>query len=97
MMMTITTPPPIIIIIIIFPVTDVYLYIMLQIMADKNMEDTDIVPAPKLIEVVFQNCRGQVDHWVEPYLRITVERLNRTEKTYLKCLFMQLVRGSDNQ
>lgn len=63
-------------------------------MADKNMEDNDIVPAPKLIEVVFQNCRGQVDHWVEPYLRITVERLNRTEKTYLKCLFMQLVRGS---
>jgi hypothetical protein len=57
------------------------------------MEDNDIVPAPKLIEVVFQNCRGQVDHWVEPYLRITVERLNRTEKTYLKCLFMQLVRG----
>lgn len=62
-----------------------------SILADKNMEDNDIVPAPKLIEVVFQNCRGQVDHWVEPYLRITVERLNRTEKTYLKCLFMQLI------
>ncbi|XP_058753664.1 importin beta-like SAD2 [Vicia villosa] len=62
-----------------------------SIMADKNMEDNDIVPAPKLIEVVFQNCRGQVDHWVEPYLRITVERLNRTEKSYLKCLFMQLI------
>ncbi|CAI8598502.1 unnamed protein product [Vicia faba] len=62
-----------------------------SIMADKNMEDTDIVPAPKLIEVVFQNCRGWVDHWVEPYLRITIERLNRTEKSYLKCLFMQLI------
>ncbi|CAK8540920.1 unnamed protein product [Lathyrus sativus] len=62
-----------------------------SIMADKNMEDNDIVPAPKLIEVVFQNCRGQVDHWVEPYLRITVERLNRTQKSYLKCLFMQLI------
>jgi hypothetical protein len=76
-----------------FPVTNIYLYVMLQIMADKDMEDNDIVPAPKLIEVVFQNCRGQVDHWVEPYLRITVERLNRTQKTYLKCLFMQLVRA----
>ncbi|KAL5082745.1 hypothetical protein RYX36_011166 [Vicia faba] len=62
-----------------------------SIMADKNMEDNDIVPAPKLIEVVFQNCRGRVDHWVEPYLRITIERLNRTEKSYLKCLFMQLI------
>jgi len=61
-------------------------------MSDKNMEDNDIVPAPKLIEVVFQNCRGHVDHWVEPYLRITVERLRHTEKSYLKCLFMQVVR-----
>ncbi|KAI4334803.1 hypothetical protein L6164_013512 [Bauhinia variegata] len=62
-----------------------------SIMADRNMEDNDIEPAPKLIEVVFQNCRGQVDHWVEPYLRITVERLRRTEKSYLKCLLMQVV------
>ncbi|KAH1156543.1 hypothetical protein AAZX31_18G263200 [Glycine max] len=62
-----------------------------SIMSDKNMEDNDIVPAPKLIEVVFQNCRGQVDHWLEPYLRITVERLRHTEKSYLKCLFMQVI------
>ncbi|KAF7807445.1 importin beta-like SAD2 [Senna tora] len=64
---------------------------MSSIMTDKNMEDSDIEPAPKLIEVVFQNCRGQVDHWVEPYLRITVERLRRTEKSYLKCLLMQVI------
>ncbi|KAK4258307.1 hypothetical protein QN277_007767 [Acacia crassicarpa] len=62
-----------------------------SIMADKNMEDSDIEPAPKLIEVVFQNCSGQVDHWVEPYLRITVERLRRTEKSYLKCLLIQVI------
>ncbi|XP_057498931.1 importin beta-like SAD2 [Actinidia eriantha] len=62
-----------------------------SIMGDKNLEDGDIEPAPKLIEVVFQNCRGQVDQWVEPYLRITVERLHRTEKPYLKCLLMQVI------
>ncbi|KAJ0093010.1 hypothetical protein Patl1_26134 [Pistacia atlantica] len=62
-----------------------------SIMADKNLEDGDIEPAPKLIEVVFQNCKGQVDQWVEPYLRITVERLRRTEKSYLKCLLMQVI------
>lgn len=62
-----------------------------QIMADKNMEDSDIEPAPKLIQVVFQNCRGQVDQWVEPYLRISVERLRRAEKSYLKCLLIQVV------
>lgn len=60
-------------------------------MADKNLEDADIEPAPKLIEVVFQNCKGHIDHWVEPYLRITVERLQRTERSYLKCLLMQVV------
>ncbi|XP_058183845.1 importin beta-like SAD2 [Rhododendron vialii] len=62
-----------------------------SIMGDKNLDDGDIEPAPKLIEVVFHNCRGQVDHWVEPYLRITVERLHRTEKPYLKCLLMQVI------
>ncbi|KAL5702897.1 secondary alcohol dehydrogenase (SADH2) [Ranunculus cassubicifolius] len=60
-------------------------------MADKNMEDSDIESSPKLIQVVFQNCKGQVDQWVEPYLRITIERLNRTEKPYLKCLLMQVI------
>ncbi|KAL0432978.1 UNVERIFIED_CONTAM: Importin beta-like SAD2 [Sesamum latifolium] len=62
-----------------------------SVMGDKNLEDGDIEPAPKLIQVVFQNCRGQVDHWVEPYLRITVERLRRAEKPYLKCLLIEVV------
>ncbi|XP_065865475.1 importin beta-like SAD2 [Euphorbia lathyris] len=62
-----------------------------SIMTDRNLEDNDIEPAPKLIEVVFQNCRGQVDQWIEPYLRVTVERLHRAEKAYLKCLLMQVI------
>ncbi|XVE84540.1 hypothetical protein DITRI_Ditri17bG0021400 [Diplodiscus trichospermus] len=62
-----------------------------SIMADKNLEDNDIEPAPKLIEVVFQNCRGLVDHWVEPYLKITIDRLRRTEKPRLKCLLVQVI------
>jgi hypothetical protein len=61
------------------------------LLADRNLEDNDIQPAPKLIQVVFQNCRGQVDHWVEPYLRITVERLHRTEKSFLKSLLLQVI------
>ncbi|XP_043705839.1 importin beta-like SAD2 [Telopea speciosissima] len=65
--------------------------VLSSIMTDKNMEDNDIEPAPKLIEVVFQNCKGQVDQWVEPYLRITIERLRRAEKSYLKCLMMQVI------
>jgi hypothetical protein len=61
------------------------------VMADQNMEDSDILPAPKLIEVFFQNCKGQVDHWVEPYLRLTIDRLRRAEKPYLKCLLVQVI------
>ncbi|XP_016482754.2 importin beta-like SAD2 [Nicotiana tabacum] len=61
------------------------------VMGDKNLEDGDIEPAPKLIQVVFQHCKGQVDHWVEPYIRITIERLRRAEKPYLKCLLMQVI------
>ncbi|CAM8985400.1 unnamed protein product [Rhodiola kirilowii] len=62
-----------------------------SIMSDKNLEDGDIEPAPKLIEVVFQNCKGQVNQWVEPYLRITIERLRHTKKPYLRCLLIQVI------
>nr|BAJ99987.1 predicted protein [Hordeum vulgare subsp. vulgare] len=62
-----------------------------SVMTDQNMEDSDIVPAPKLIEVFFQNCKGQVDHWVEPYLRLTIDRLRRSEKPYLKSLLVQVI------
>ncbi|RCV06407.1 hypothetical protein SETIT_1G159800v2 [Setaria italica] len=62
-----------------------------SIMMDENMEDSDIEPAPKLIEVLFQNCKGNVDQWVEHYLRITIERLRRTKKPYLKCLLVQVI------
>lgn len=63
-------------------------------MTDQNMEDSEIVPAPKLIEVFFQNCKGQVDQWVEPYLRLTIDRLRRTQKPYLKSLLLQVVRNT---
>ncbi|THU49261.1 hypothetical protein C4D60_Mb06t07690 [Musa balbisiana] len=34
---------------------------------------------------------SQVDHWVEPYLRITIERLRQAERSYLKCLLMLVI------
>ncbi|KMZ59542.1 putative Importin-7 [Zostera marina] len=65
--------------------------VLSSIMMDKNMEDSDIGPAPKLIEVVFQNCKGQIDHYIEPYLRIAISRLQRAEKSYLKCLLIEVI------
>ncbi|KAF5788967.1 hypothetical protein HanXRQr2_Chr09g0365351 [Helianthus annuus] len=64
----------------------------LRIMSDKNLEDNDIEPTPKLIGVVFQNCQGQVEHWVKPYIRLMVERLRVVEtRETLKCLLVQVV------
>ncbi|KAM3732491.1 hypothetical protein ACB098_11G064600 [Castanea mollissima] len=41
-----------------------------------------------LWSMISSNCKGQVDQWVEPYLRATVERLRRAEKSCLKCLLI---------
>ncbi|CAN8285361.1 unnamed protein product [Cochlearia groenlandica] len=65
--------------------------VLSTLMTDRNIEDSDIESAPKLIEVVFQNCKGQVDQWVEPYLRLTIDRLQRAESSYLKSLLIQVV------
>ncbi|XP_049369945.1 importin beta-like SAD2 [Solanum verrucosum] len=62
-----------------------------SVMGDKNLEDGDIESAPKLIQVVFEHCKGQVDHWVEPYIRVSIERLRRAEKSYLKCLLVLVI------
>jgi hypothetical protein len=65
-------------------------------LSDDKLEDSDIEPAPKLIEAVLQNCRGHVDQWLEPYLRVSIERLRKTQKHYLKDLLMEVVRLSPN-
>ncbi|KAH7428022.1 hypothetical protein KP509_10G071600 [Ceratopteris richardii] len=62
-----------------------------RVFVDNNFEDHDIEPAPKLIEAVLQNCRDRVDEWVEPYLKISIERLRRTQKGYLKDLLVGVV------
>ncbi|KAH0932520.1 hypothetical protein HID58_009637 [Brassica napus] len=64
--------------------------VLSTLMTDRNIEDSEIESAPKLIEVVFQNCKGHVDHWVEPYLRLTIDRLQRAETSYLKSLLVQV-------
>ncbi|VVB05424.1 unnamed protein product [Arabis nemorensis] len=46
--------------------------------------------APKLLGIVLQTCKGQVDHCVEPYLRITLDRLRGTEKSSFRCLLIEV-------
>lgn len=62
-------------------------------MSDENVDDYVIVPAAKIINVLFRNCNGRMSHWVEPYLRLTVSWLHRTEKPYLEHLLVEVVRN----
>ncbi|CAH1416757.1 unnamed protein product [Lactuca virosa] len=62
-----------------------------KVMSEKNLQDENTEPAPMLMSLVLQNCRGHVDHWVESYIRITIERFHQTESHNLKCLLMQVI------
>lgn len=62
-----------------------------SLLSEQNLEDSDVEPCPKLIEVVLQNCKGRIDEWIEPYVRITIDRLRRTQKSYLKDLLVAVV------
>ncbi|CAH8310505.1 unnamed protein product [Eruca vesicaria subsp. sativa] len=63
-------------------------------MANKNIDESDLVPAPKLKGIVLQTCKGQVDQWVEPYLRIALDRLRGAEKLSFKCLLIEVIANS---
>lgn len=53
--------------------------------------DIDVVAAPKLMEVVLAHCPGQVDRWVEPYVGLAWQRLQRTSRRPLKDQLVTLV------
>ncbi|CAG8526480.1 11131_t:CDS:10 [Ambispora gerdemannii] len=50
------------------------------VMKSDRLGDVDRVCACKLIESVLLNCRGHVDHYVEPFLILAFEPLGRIEE-----------------
>ncbi|KAG1660790.1 hypothetical protein FOA52_011331 [Chlamydomonas sp. UWO 241] len=64
-------------------------YQMVEYSLKGEYEEREVVCAPKLLEIVLQVCRGQVDQWVGPYLQLTLGKLatveNRTLKDTLVC------------
>lgn len=56
-----------------------------------DFSDTDVVAAPKLMEVVLAHCPGAVDRWVEPYITLAWQRLQRTTRRPLKDQLVVLV------
>lgn len=50
-----------------------------------NVEsELDLLPAPKLMEIVLQNCKGQVDQCVAPYLLLAAKKLQTAERSRCK-------------
>lgn len=56
-----------------------------------DFNDIDVVAAPKLMEVVLAHCPGAVDRWVEPYVALAWQRLQRTSRRPLKDQLVVLV------
>ncbi|GJP29120.1 hypothetical protein CLOM_g11308 [Closterium sp. NIES-68] len=62
-----------------------------KLMSDGDIKDRDLVPAPKLMEVVLLNCRGRVDHWLPLYLQLALARMQKASLRHMKDLLMQVV------
>jgi len=56
-----------------------------------DFNDIDVVAAPKLMEVVLAHCPGAVDRWVDPYVTLAWQRLQRTTRRPLKDQLVVLV------
>ena len=57
---------------------------MEKTLSEEDYEESDVQAAPKLMEVVLQNCKGRVDQCVGPYLALSLRRLPVAETAYMK-------------
>ena len=62
-----------------------------HVLADEDLDETDVQPAPKLMEIVLQNCRGHVDAVVAPYLTLVLRRLHASRSPYMQVCGRKLV------
>ena len=61
-----------------------------HVLADEDLDETDVQPAPKLMEIVLQNCRGRVDAVVAPYLTLALRRLHASRSPYMQVCVSKL-------
>ncbi len=55
-----------------------------HVLADEDLDESDVQPAPKLMEIVLQNCRGRVDAVVAPYLTLALRSLHASRSPYMQ-------------
>ena len=56
-----------------------------------DFAEVDIAPAPKLMEVVLQNCKGRVDTCIALYIKLCVAKLALAERSTTKVLLLLVV------
>jgi hypothetical protein len=61
------------------------------VLTSENVAELDASEGAKLIEVVLQHCRGRVDHYLLPFLEISLMRLPTAKKTFFKILLLEVV------
>jgi len=61
------------------------------ILKSEDLEDADRIAAPKLLECILQNCKGRVDQYVEPFMKLAIHKLANCERSYLADLLIQVV------
>uniref|UniRef100_A0A7R9YU85 Importin N-terminal domain-containing protein n=1 Tax=Chlamydomonas euryale TaxID=1486919 RepID=A0A7R9YU85_9CHLO len=66
-------------------------YKMVEYSLKGDFRESEIVCAPKLLEIVLQACRGQVDACVGPYLQLVLAKLPSTESRSLKDMLVLVV------
>jgi len=62
-----------------------------KVVTEDRISEANTGDTVKLIEVVLQNCRGKIDHLIEPIITIAVDRLQKAKKTFLKVLLIEVV------
>jgi hypothetical protein len=43
-------------------------------LTNADLNETDISSAPRLLEIIMQNCRGRVDHCIGNYIALALNR-----------------------
>mmetsp|Transcript_2416 Transcript_2416/g.16258 ORF Transcript_2416/g.16258 Transcript_2416/m.16258 type:complete len:1039 (-) Transcript_2416:1522-4638(-) len=54
-------------------------------------DESEIVPAPKLLCAVIQNCKGGIDDYLEQYLLLSLRKLQGAESVTMKDLLVEVV------
>ena len=64
-------------------------YNLMQRVFQMEVMEEDMIPGPRLMECILLNCRGHVDHYVEPFLVLACEKLVKPD--IQKRIFLDLL------